>query len=481
MDDDLIFTPAVELARHFRDGTLSPVEVTEAVLTRIEALDPKVHAFITVTAECARADAMKAEAAFRTQDHATIPQLTGLPISVKDLTETAGVITTFGVPECLSNVPERDAPSWARLKATGPALLGKTSSPPYGWLGVTENAILGTTNNPWKLGHCVGGSSGGATAALAAGFGPLAVGSDGGGSIRIPAACCGVVGLKPSHGRIPRGDEATPFCTVDALGPMARTVADVALLLSVMAGPVDDEPYMLSEVGVDYVADLRAGAVKGLRIAYSPDLGRGPVDPEVAAIVRTAVSVFERDLGAAVDLIDISIPDPIDYFRSYWGPALAIFGDKEPRFVTNIQNKYPGLAKLVKDGHTMSATSFWNLLTNERVQTFKAFSDVFRDYDLLVLPTMPLSAFPHAGSVAGAEFIAGEKIEYPEIEFHRLTEPFSHTGHPAISVPCGFTTEGLPVGLQIVGRQRDDKGVLRAAAAYEGVTSWLNVRPGFLP
>lgn len=473
--DDLAWLSAASCARGFRDGSLSPVDVTAAILRRIEALDGNIHAFISTTPDLALQTARHAEAAFRSG--IAQPPLAGIPISIKDLSPTSGIPTSYGVAGLAGVIGDEDAPSWLRVRDAGAVMLGKTSTPPYGWLGVTENEIVGETDNPWKPGHVSGGSSGGAAAALAAGLGPLAVGGDGGGSIRIPAACCGVVGLKPSHGRVPRGPEADAFCTVDAIGPMARTVEDVAMLLSVIAGPVEDEPYMLPAEDVAYHHDLRVETARGYRIAYSPDLGRGPVDAEVAAIVHAAVRHIDGLPGLRVDDVAVSIPDPIDYFRAFWAPALALFQREKPAFTAAIYERYPALEHVTGAGRTQSATEHWHVAHGLRGETLAAFAKLFADYNFLILPTMPLAAFPHAKADAGPLTIAGQAVEWPAIEFHRLTEPFSHTGHPAISIPCGFTAAGLPVGLQIVGRQRDDRGVLALAAAYEATTRWSTIRP----
>ncbi|MDO7837387.1 amidase family protein [Sphingobium sp. HBC34] len=472
--EDICFTSAIDLLRLYDSGELRPTEVVQIVLDRVERLDPLVHAFITPTPDVAL-EAVRAAEVRRSSGFVPLP-LDGVPVTVKDLTDTAGIRTTYGDPENLHHIPTFDPPMWARIKAAGPSLIGKTSTPPYGWLGVTENEIVGTTNNPWNRECVVGGSSGGAAAALASGLAPVATGSDGGGSIRIPAACCGVVGLKPSHGRVPRGPEENAFCTVGAVGPMARTVADTALMLSIMAGPVEDEPYMLPEKGVDYVASLRAENVRRCKIAYSPDLGRGPVDSEVAKVVAAAVSRFDADLQCTVDSVLVKIPDPVDYFRSYWTPALRRVVVDMPNFAATFARHYPFHQRLV-EGCKIDLDKFWTIMTEERANTFSAIASIFATYDYLMLPTMPTAAFPHAGPLGGPAVIDGQSVEWPGIEFHRLTEPFSHTGHPAISVPCGFTSAGLPVGLQIVGRQRDDAGVLRMAAAWEAIAPWADRRP----
>ena len=248
MSDEIAYMSATELAAAYRDRSLSPVEVVDSLLVRIDKLDPHVHAFITVAHEYARAAALVAEQEIMSTPPEDLDRLCGMPVTVKDLTPTAGVRTTFGLIEELGNIPTEDGLTWSRLKAEGAVLLGKTSTPPLGSLCVTENDIVGRTNNPWDLSRSVGGSSGGAAVALATGLGPLAIGSDGGGSIRVPASYCGVVGLKGSRGRIPLYTEGPIFETVDVVGPMTRTVEDCALMLSVMAGPHPRDPVLAARV-----------------------------------------------------------------------------------------------------------------------------------------------------------------------------------------------------------------------------------------
>jgi len=475
MSDDICFTPAVELASLIRQRKLSPREVVEAVIARSEKVNPKINALITKTYDLARHAADQAEQVMMSDGAEALGPLAGIPISIKDLTPTAGVRTTYGVHDYEDNVPEEDAPIAARVRAAGGALIGKSSTPPFGWLGTTWNEVIGMTNNPWDLGRSAGGSSGGAGALVAAGVGQLATGSDGGGSIRLPAALNGVVGHKPTHGRIPRATEAPLFDTVDALGPMTRTVADAALLLSVLAGPIEDEPYMLPEVGVDYVADLRASATRGLRVAYSPNLGHGQVEPEVAAIVKAAVDHFQTVLGAAVDEVEIEIPEPMDYFMLYYTPQILGIGAVEPGIV-RLWERFPGLVDRFKDLKAMSATEWWQTVTQQREMAFRAFAKLFGAYDILLTPTAPVAAWEHDGAVGPME-INGEPVRHPTIDYFRFTEPFGHSGHPALTINAGFTSLGLPVGLQIVGGMRNDAGVLRAAAAYEATTAWTQQRP----
>ena len=474
--DDLCYMTATELARAFHSHTTSPVELVTALLDRIERLNPKVNAFVTLLGEQALAQAEAAER--RLMSGETVGPLCGLPVMVKDLTPTAGVRTTFGSCHYSEYVPEEDAPIWARLKAADAILLGKTTTPEFGEHSITESPLTGVTNNPWDLSRTVGGSSGGSAAALAAGFGPLATGSDGGGSIRVPSAFCGVVGLKPSPGRVPLGPEGSPYDTVSVVGPMTRTVADTALLLTAVAGPDPYNPVSLPEQGVDYLALLENASVKGLRIALSQDLGNPPIESGVSAALERAAEAFERELEAEVEEVDLQLPDPFDYFVHWWAPQIALEFDE---FVTSIgadpSGSHPLFQEVVAEGRAMSAVEYAQVQYRQRASIHKAFAEVFADYDLLLMPTTPMAAFPHPGPEGGPLEVAGRSSKYPALENQRCTEAIAHAGYPAITVPCGFTQEGLPVGLQIAAGHGCDADVLRAAAAFERATPWQSRRP----
>ncbi|TCC36456.1 amidase [Kribbella speibonae] len=470
---------AVDIAHLIRRRELSPVEVVDATLRRIDERNGAVNAYITLSADLARDAAVKAERTLLEQGAAALGPLAGVPLSIKDLTATAGLRTTFGLKAHEDYVPAEDYPVAARVRAAGAAIVGKSATPAHGWLGTTETEMHGRTSNPWLLTHTVGGSSGGSAAAVASGFGPLATGSDGGGSIRVPASLCGVVGHKPSHGRVPRGPESPGFETVDALGPMARTVADAALLLGVMAGPHPGEPYMLDAGDVDYLAGFQIEEAARLRVAFSPDLGQGPVDKEVAALVRSAVGHFADTLGADVEEVSIEIPDVNEFFVRFYGPTISHLRRVDPEFVEGHLDRYPGMRDLVVAATDVHADDWWAYSIDAQQRTFDGLNKAVARHDILLTPTMPVAAWPHDGE-NGPRVIDGQEVEWPTFDFFRFTEPSGHSGHPTITVPCGFTAAGLPVGLQIMGRQRDDRGVLRAAAAYEATTPWHLARPEFL-
>jgi Asp-tRNA(Asn)/Glu-tRNA(Gln) amidotransferase A subunit family amidase len=465
-NDELCWRPATELAGLIRRRKVSPVEVVDAVLDRIDRVNPKLNAYVLITGERARAAAKAAERALMRRSRRLGP-LHGVPFSVKDLVATAGVTTTFGTPLFRDNVPTEDAPMVARLQAAGGIMVGKTNTPTLGWIGATHNLLFGITRNPWSPDRTPGGSSGGASAAVAAGLAPLAVGTDGGGSIRIPAALAGIFGHKPSFGRIPVAPPGAAW-SISHIGPMTRTVADAALALQVCAGPDDRDHDSLPAERGDYVAALRRG-VKGLRIAYADDLGFvEALDPEVAAICAKAARAF-RELGCRVEPVKPGWP-PIgeawlQIFVGGIAARLQPYRDRRSEIEA-------GLLEMIERVFRQSPTAYVQAWF-DRLAWQRHPLALFEKYDLLLTPTTPCPAFP-VGLDHPAE-IAGKPITgYGWVPF---TYPFNATGQPACSVPAGFTKAGLPVGLQIVGRRFDDATVLRAAAAFERARPWTGERP----
>jgi len=465
-DVNLSWLPATELAALIRRKKVSPVEVVDAVLDRVARINPRLNAFVTLTEEPARRDAKAAERAVGKRS-AKLGPLHGVPFSVKDLVITRGVRTTFGTPLYRDNVPAEDAPMVERLKAAGGIMLGKTNTPTFGWIGATHNLVFGITRNPWNLERTPGGSSGGASAAAAAGLGPLHVGTDGGGSIRIPASCAGVFGHKPSYGRIPTYPVSGAW-SLSHIGPLTRTVADAALVMTVCAGPDERDQYSLPGPAVDYVKALR-GSVKGLRVAYAADLGfADAVDPEVRAVCAKAARTF-RELGCKLDEVKPAWPSP----RECWGEIFC--GGIATRLAPYVDRRTeiePGLHRIIettlKNGPTKYVQAWFDRLA--WWQHPRAF---FEKYDLLLTPT--IACPPFAVGLDNPTEIAGKPVEpYAWIPF---TYPFNLTGQPAASVPCGFSRDGLPIGLQIVGRRFDDVLVLRASAAFERARPWAQHRP----
>ncbi|MCH8076070.1 MAG: amidase [SAR324 cluster bacterium] len=463
--EDLCYTPAIELARLIREKAISPVEVTRTLLERIEAINPKLNAYCTLTGDAAMDQARSAEnAVMRGGVHGP---LLGVPYSVKDLLITKGVRTMRGSRIHAEFVPGEDTPPVERLRAAGGIMLGKTATPEFGWKGVTDSPLTGITRNPWNTGMTPGGSSGGAAAQIASGLGPLAIGTDGGGSIRIPAGFAGVFGLKPSYGRVP----VYPASHHDLLshaGPLTRTVADAALMLKVMAGPDPRDRLSLEAPPEDYPAVL-ARKMGSARFAWSPDLGYARVHPEVARICSHAARVFE-ELGCTVEEVNPGFGDPAPYFGTLYRTALA--GGLRDAFPQWKDKMDPGLVDLYHKGEGVTGVEFVQAQIArhqfcDRVRRF------FEDYDFLLTPTLAVPAFP-AGQLAPDPEETDDEAMWAWTPF---SYPFNLTGQPAASLPAGFTSDGLPVGLQVVGRRFDDAGVLRVSAAFEEARPWAGRRP----
>ena len=446
MPSDPSLMPATELIAHYRSGDLSPVEAVEAALLRIEALNPKLNAFNLVDAELALAAARESEGRWQRREPCGL--LDGVPLSVKDILLTKGWPTLRGsrTIDPLQDWDE-DAPAVARVREHGAVLLGKTTTPEFGWKGVTDSPLTGITRNPWNPDKTPGGSSGGAAAAVATGMGALAFGTDGGGSIRIPAGFTGVFGIKPSFGRV-AAYPLSPFGTLSHVGPMARTVSDAALMLTVIAAPDVRDPHAYGFDPRDFQSGLDQG-VRGLRIAFSPTLGGKQVDPEIADLVEAAARRF-ADMGAEVDEAEPALPDCGAIFRTLWfagaGYILASLSEAQKEMLD------PGFREIATEDY-LAAVRAREALT----QTMKAFHH--EGWDLLLTPSLPIPAFD-----AGLEQPPGQDRW---VDWTPFTYPFNMTGQPAASIPCGLTQAGLPAGLQIVGPYFADDLVLRAARAFE--------------
>ena len=463
--EDLCYMPAARMASAIRQKKLSPVEIVDALLERIEALNPKINAYVTLTAQSARREARRAEQAVMKK--APLGPLHGVPYSIKDLTITKGVRTMRGSKIYETFVPDEDPPLVERLRAAGGIMLGKTATPEFGWKGVTDSAVSGITRNPWNLGRTPGGSSGGASASVAAGMGPLAQGSDGGGSIRIPSGLTGIFGIKPSFGRVP----VYPMSSHDALshaGPMTRTVGDAALMLSVMAGPHEADRTSLEAPPENYVGLLNRG-VKGLRVAWSPDLGYAVVDPEVKKIAAAAAKSF-TELGCKVEEVNPKFGDPTSLFEVFWQAGSA--GGLGPYLKRWEKKMEPMLVEVVRQGLKLSAVDLIQAQL-ARHQFWDKVRRFFEKYDLLLTPSLAVTAF--AVGKLKPPSVKGRRVGW--LNWTPFTYPFNLTHNPAASVPAGFSKEGLPVGLQIVGRRFADLTVLQAARAFEQARPWAHIRP----
>ena len=463
--NDLYYLSALELSELYRKRQLSPVEVTEAILERIDKHNSSLNAFVTVTAELALEQARAAEREFK--ENQFPPPLTGIPLSIKDLVPTKGIRTTRGSLLYKDWVPDFDPPVVERLNAAGAVLLGKTNTPELGWKGGSGNRVVGPTHNPWKHGLTSGGSSGGAGAAVASGMGPIAQGSDGGGSIRIPASFCGIYGLKPSFGIIPQYP-ASAIALVSHMGPMTRTVRDAALMLNVMAGVDPRDPNSLP-IDIHY-PKMVEGGISGLRVAWSPDLGHAQIDPEVGEITAKAAARFS-ELGCQVEEAHPQLEDPWEnIFKVIWASAFTAVHLNDLDEVQDLLD--PSLLEVIKLGETYSAAEL-AAAYSLRYEYYQGWRQFMGKYDLMLTPTLPVTAFKAADDQP--QEINGQPTSM--VGWTMFTYPFNLTGQPAATVPCGFTGDGLPVGLQIVGRWRDDITVLRASAAFEDLAPWAEKRP----
>ncbi|NKB57786.1 MAG: amidase [Alphaproteobacteria bacterium] len=446
--------PAAELVNRYRRKTLSPVEVTKAALARIEQCNGAVNAFCVIDADQALAGAAASEARWVKGEPCGL--VDGVPTTIKDVVLTRGWPTLRGSRTTDPDQPwEVDAPCTARLREHGAVLLGKTTTPEFGWKGVTDNLVSGITRNPWNTDRTPGGSSGGAAAAAALGMGALHIGTDGGGSIRIPSGFTGVFGHKPSFGRVPAWP-GSAFGTLSHVGPLTRTVGDAALMLNVISEPDARDWTALPYSARDYRVGLEDG-VAGLRIAFSPTLGYIDVDPEIAALVRAAAKVM-RDLGATVEEIDPGFNDPAETFRRHWFGAAGKMVDGFPAEKQELLD--PGLREVAAMGSTLTFSEFLDAV-EARNQLGETMSQFHETYDLLLTPTMPIPAFK-----------AGQEVPDPDNQprwtvWTPFTFPFNLTQQPVSSAPCGFTSDGLPAGMQIIGPKHADALVLRAARAYE--------------
>lgn len=468
---------AVRLAETIRSGERSPIDVIDACLARISDRNHRTNAFVTVAEETAREAARDAERAVENGDD--LGPLHGVPVAVKDLNATAGIRTTFGSPLFADNVPDADDVLVKRMKDAGAIVVGKTNTPEFGHKGTTDNPVFGATGTPYDPTRTAGGSSGGSAAAVADGLVPIAQGSDGGGSIRIPASCCNVVGIKPSFGRVPSdsrpdGFSHTPF---GQAGPLARTVGDAALLLSVLAGPSDTDPFSLPADGTDYLAAVDA-PVDDVRVAYSPDLGIFPLERRVRDVVDDAVD----DLSRAVDAVDRVDPDfehdretMLDSWMTGYRVGMAerasLLAERGIDPFDHRDEVTPEVIDGMEAGTSYSAVEY-KRKDVVRTSVFDAIQALFEEYDLLITSTVALP--PFETETLGPDEVAGEAV-HPLYGWF-LTWPFNMTDHPAASVPAGFV-DGVPVGLQVVAPRFGDERTISIAAAIERTRPWADEYP----
>lgn len=467
--EEICYLPARELARRLRTREVSAREVLRAHLDRIEQVNPQINAIVTLTAERALSEAAAADERLARGEE--VGPLHGIPVAHKDTHDVAGVRTTYGSPIFADHVPDSDTLVVERIRAAGAITLGKTNVPEFGAGSHTMNPVFGATRNPYLRELSAGGSSGGAAAALAAGLHPLAEGSDMGGSLRNPASFCNVVGLRPSPGRVPTWPATIPWEALGVQGPMGRTVADVALLLSVLAGYDERNPIALDQPAAPFAGPLDAD-LAGLRVAWSPDLGGLPVDPAVTAVLEPAVRVF-ADLGCRVEPAcpDLTVADEV--FRTLRGWLFhAGMGELLEKHPDKMKKT---LAGNIAFGATLSGADVANAQTRQ-LQLITGMREFFTQYDLLLAPVSQLPPFPVEWEYP--ETVAGQPM-HDYLEWMRSAYSISATGCPALSVPAGFTGDGRPVGLQIIAPLRGELGLLRAAHAFEQATGHGNRRPVF--
>lgn len=467
---------AADMAAAIKQKKVSPVEIVSALLARIETVNHQIKAYVTVTGESALRAAKKAEAAVMKSD--PLGPLHGVPVSLKDLIFTRDVRTTMGSKLLAEFIPQDDSVSIARLTGAGAILLGKTNTSEFGGYTATENELFGITRNPWRLSRTSGGSSGGSAAAVAAGLGPLSIGSDGGGSIRIPAGFCGVFGLKPQFGRIPSYPPRSISGSFTQEGPITRTVKDAAIMLDVLAGAHWGDRRSLPKPATRFVKATQSN-VNGLKAAWSSDLGYAAVSGEVLAICEESLRAFS-ELGARVEAARLDLAG----FEPVYQAIMAVESEKSAYLKACIQAcATPGASDYEPPLPIAARRELRKELTlNDHIRAISGrqrlslvVGEFFERYDLLITPTMGVTAWKAGLPQPYVEQVDGKPLD----TFGRtvLTYPFNVTGHPAASIPVGRTKEGLPVSLQLVGGYHDEFTVFKAATAFERIRPWADRKP----
>lgn len=471
-DQSLAFNPAVKLISMLREKQVSSVELTRLYLDRIEAFDNRLHSYLTVDAENALSLAAKADK--RLMSGNVVGPLDGLPISIKDLEITAGLKTTGGSQIFKDRIPKEDSVVVERIKSAGAVILGKTNTPEFGLLGVTYNLLGEHCRNPWNINKTSGGSSGGAASALAAGLCPVSIGGDGGGSIRIPSSFCGVFGLKPTQGRVPKyGGAGLPIAAnhLSQTGPISRSVADSALIMQIISGfDARDPSGFIDEITHDTFSPASTG--NGLRIGWSSDLGFAAVDSEVLNICQEATTSL-KNAGCEIDNADIVLNEP-------FGPFRTLFSAMAYTAYSQLLENYPDqitdyAANCIENGASVTGADYAAALGY--VDQIKSiFNSAFEKFDVIITPTLAVEAFDALGPLETVNEVNGREVD-PWWGYFPFTFPINLAGLPASSVPVGFSKNKLPIGLQIIGRPRDEKTVLSVSAALEQISPWADIKP----
>ncbi|GGE48877.1 amidase [Pullulanibacillus camelliae] len=456
---------ALDLLKHYRNKSLSPVEVVQSLFDVIHSVNPALNAFVTLNEDNALAFAKKAEA--RIMKGETLRPLEGVPIAIKDLTHTKGLRTTFGSPLFKDNVPDRDSTVVHRLKAAGAIIMGKTNTPEFGYKGTTDNPLFGATRNPWDLQTNAGGSSGGSAAAVSAGLVPIAEGSDGGGSIRIPAALCGIYGFKPSYGRIPNDNHLNsifgshePFIHS---GTLTRTIEDAALMFDIMKGYTTTDPFVLPDDGGSALERLQKENNRPLKIGWTLDFGMYEIDKDVASVFMQTIDQL-AEAGFEVQAVQLdmkkTLREYIEYFEALWTVGLAA-GFKEAS-EAHPEAFSKGLLTMIERGQKLSAIEF-KALEKDRAYYWHLFQEQWQSYDILLSPTLAVPAFQYDWE--GPPTINGKSIKADSDWV--MTQIYNITGLPALSLPIGLTTSGLPVGMQAATQRLEDETLLQFARYCE--------------
>jgi len=471
-DDSLAFMPATKLAAAIRARRYSPVEVTRAALDRIHRAQPVLNAFITVAEETAMVQARQAEAALMRGD--AVGPLLGVPVAVKDLIPTAGIRTTWGSLIFKDHIPDTDAAVVARLKNAGAIIVGKTTTPEFGQQCLTQAPLFGRTRNAWRADRTSGGSSGGSAVAVAAGLVPLAVATDGGGSTRIPAACNGIVGFKQGLGVVPQEYAQDGFGNISYITPMTRTVADTALMLSVMAGHDPRDPLSTGRPTWDFdYAAMPEGDLSGLRVAWRPRLGNHAVASSVLSACETAIGVL-AGLGADVSELTTPFENP----ESIWFVNNGAY--RRAQFGHHLEQHRaimcPTFVRQMDRVASYSAADLYEAIF-ARTRLYRQIQTWFDTADIVAMPTLSRPALPIDQDFFGPIEIDNQSVENIRAAWYPYTMPFNLTGHPAVSLPCGFDPAGMPLAIQLIARPGEDERLIQVAALFETAHPWADRIP----
>ena len=469
--EEICFMSAVDMAELIKNGEETSSEILEVFIVRIEKVNPKINAYCTTAFEMAREMAKKADDSIKKGENLGV--LTGIPTSIKDLMLTKGIRTTYGSLLHENFIPDEDEVTVRRLKAAGCVILGKTNTPEFGSIALTNNKVFGETLNPWNIETNSGGSSGGAASSVAAGLGPLALGSDGGGSIRVPSSCCGVYGLKPTFGRIPRYPHDTiAFWSMDHYGPIVRYVKDAALMLNVMKGHHPGDSFSFPDDNIDYTK-IFEDKPKKLKIGYSMTLGFGKALDEIQENILNGVQKLEN-YDWDIEETNLKIKNPGQAYKTLVSVGYAY--DLQKAYKNRPEDLTPDLRSSVRLGLYNTCMNIGKA-REQRKRVYEVMYQYFKDYDILITPTTPHPAFKPGWLETGSTFPIVGKKALSTISWMTYTFPFNMTGLPAASIPSGWTKSGLPIGMQIVGKRFDEKTVLQVSKAFEELAPWQDKKP----